>query len=199
MLATPTMRPCLPARSAIGVERSTWIACGPGRDGGRRAGTWNSAAGGRAAVRPCCRSSGCPGTAGRRAGWRGRKRLGRPPGWRIVKSGAGRDRRRLSLWPRQRCANQRTMHRPFFAIFLAISRRRRRRRPRGPSLPASAVDRRISRSNWSSAGSSAACVGASGGNCGSSRSIIGSSNAWPLPPSGSSCGTRFGAPAATWA
>ncbi len=78
--------------------------------------------------------------------WRGRKRLGRPPGWRIVKSGTGRDRRRLSLWPRQRCANQRAMHRPFFAILIAVDVVDVVHGVRG--FRASAFDRRISRGNW---------------------------------------------------
>ena len=42
-------------------------------------------------------------------------------GWRMVKSGIGRARRRLPFVPRQRCANQRPMHRTFFFVDRASS------------------------------------------------------------------------------
>ena len=195
------MRPCFPVRShMVGTLLGSLAARGRDAAAGPTAAARRAipAAGGRrpARLRPRssrrrCRSSDCPGTAGRRAGWRGRKRLGRPPGWRMVKSGAGRvgggcpsgrgSVARISgRWTGpSSSSSSRSASVAVVVLGVLASAVRRGNRGVGRVLIGS---RRC---------------------CGSVRLLFGLDHrlveSWPSPPSGSSCGTRFGAPAATCA
>ena len=112
-------------------------------------------------------------------------------------------RRRLSLWPRQRRANQRPMDRPFFAVLIAVvvvhgstASTSVHARPRGPRRPRVRRFRLRHRPSHQPRRSdrprpAPAPLRQSGRVPSSARRTR-----WPLPPSDSSCGTRFGAPAA---